>query len=116
MESARDKQLKKFLIPILRRKSLYWPARNEAIKLSRRERGFYECASCKNLFGRKEINADHVRPVINVKTSWVSWDHFIDSLLCDVSNFQILCISCHSIKSALETEIRKINKKRKIKA
>jgi 5-methylcytosine-specific restriction endonuclease McrA len=107
-----DKKLKKFLIPILRRKSLYWTGRTEAKNAARVERGLYKCRSCSNLFGPKEIELDHKEPVINVKTSWVSWDHYLQSLFCDASNFSVLCKNCHSSKTAIEAELRAMNKKK----
>lgn len=110
-ESEYDKQLKKFLLPMMRKRSLYWWARNEAKKLARVERGLYQCNSCKKIFTGSQINVDHRNPVINVKTSWVSWDHFIKSLFCDVSNLQVLCILCHTAKSSIESELRKKHKK-----
>jgi hypothetical protein len=111
-ESPYEKQLRKFLIPILRRKSLYWPGRQEAKRLSRVERGFYKCHACKKLFGPKEIELDHIRPVINVKTSWTNWDDFIRSLYCDSSNFQVLCKADHLHKTQIEDALRSINKKK----
>lgn len=107
-----DAQLKKFLIPLLRRKSLYWPGRNEAFQNARKERGFYECANCKKLYGRKELHADHIDSVISTKDAWQGWDVYIKRLLVPASHYQILCVACHSSKTLLETNLRKINKKK----
>lgn len=112
-DNSYEASLRRFLIPILRRKSLYWTARNDAIRASRRDRGFYECKSCKNLFSRKEIEADHIIPVVNLKEGWQGWDVYIHSLYCDVSNFQILCKLCHLSKTTIEQERRLMNKKKK---
>jgi hypothetical protein len=111
-ESDYEKQLKRFLIPILRRKSLHWPARQEAKRLARVERGFYRCEVCQNIFGPKDVEMDHRKPIVNVKTSFTTWDNYIHSLYCDVSNFSCLCKSCHSSKSLIEQEQRQINKKK----
>lgn len=107
-----ERKLKKFLIPILRRKSLYWTGRQEAIRAARKERGLYECNNCKKTFGIKEIHVDHISPVVNVKTSFTTWDSYITSLYCDSSNLQSLCVQCHSVKSSLESNMRKINNKK----
>ncbi len=112
MNDAYDKQLKRFLIPLLRRKSLHWPARNECKRQARRDRGFYECKSCKKLFGHKEVEIDHIIPVINIKTSFTNWDDYIKSLYCDISNLSCLCKNCHASKSAIETVMRDKNKKK----
>lgn len=108
-----EKKLKKFLIPMLRKRSLYWTGRNDAKREARRERGFYECFACKKWFGAKEIEMDHKVPVINVKTSFTTWDAYIHSLFCDKSNFTALCKNCHASKTAVENEVRSMNKKRK---
>lgn len=100
---------------MLRRKSLYWPARNEAKRDAKVSRGFYKCASCNELFGPKEIQMDHRIPVINVKTSFTTWDDYVKSLYCEKSNFTALCINCHASKTAIENEMRSINKKKKTK-
>lgn len=108
--------LKKFLVPKLRRASLYWPARNEALKAARIERGFYKCSMCNKAFGRKEVHADHIVPVVDVKIGFTNWDEYINSLFCSIDNYQILCSYCHSIKSNIENEMRKQNKKKVKKA
>lgn len=115
IESAYDKKLKKFLIPMLRRKSLWWTCRNEAMALARVSPGQYKCANCREINHRSKVNMDHKLPVINVKTSWVSWDSYIKSLLCDIDNWQCLCITCHSAKTQVEQELRQIHKKAKNK-
>lgn len=115
IESDYDKKLKKFLIPMLRRKSLWWTCRNEAKAKARVSPGQYKCAGCDNIFHNSQVNMDHRSPVINVRTSWVSWDHYIKSLLCDIDNWNCLCITCHASKTAVENEQRKMNKKKKSK-
>jgi 5-methylcytosine-specific restriction endonuclease McrA len=107
-----EQQLFRFLIPILRRRSLFWWARNECKRQARRDRGFYECNYCHKLFGGKQVQIDHKIPVINLKTSFTTWDDYIKSLYCDVSNLQCLGVNCHSSKSAVENSLRMINKKR----
>lgn len=100
-----ERRLKKFLIPILRRRSLWWQERNDAKRDAKVGPGLWKCKACK-----KEVNKvqmDHVKSVINVKTSWVSWDNFIYSLFCEKSNFAALCESCHLAKSQIENEQRK---------
>jgi hypothetical protein len=109
-----EQQLKSFLIPILRHRSLYWYARNECIKRARVARGKYACAKCKGIFSRKQISVDHINPVINITTGWCGWDTFIHSLYCPVDNLQVLCRDkCHAAKTQKENEQRrKINDKK----
>lgn len=107
-----DKRLQGFLIPLLRRKSLHWPDRQEAKRKARVRPGYYKCASCGNVVHDSQTNMDHILPVINVKTSFTTWDSYIRSLLSDVNNWNCLCITCHGSKTAVENEMRSINKKK----
>ncbi len=84
-----------------------WPPRKEAIKKARVARGEYKCASCEGIFGPKQIQLDHINPVIDEEEGFVDWNTYIERLFCDEDGFQVMCITCHSAKSFLENEIRK---------
>lgn len=99
---------KTWIISTLRRASYRWPARNQAEKAARRDRGLYECAHCKGLFRRGEYKLDHINPVVSLKDGFISWDLFIEGLFCDAANYQVLCTGCHDIKTSLEKEMRKL--------
>lgn len=100
-------QLRHFLINKLRRASYMWPPRKAAIQKARISRGKYRCASCLGEeFGPKEINVDHINPVIDPHIGWVDFNTFIERLFCDESGWQILCLQCHSAKTLLESFIR----------
>lgn len=114
-DESYQKMLRKFIIPILRKKSLYWPARNEALKLARVERGFYKCQNCGKLFSRKEVHVDHIKSVIDTKEAWQSWDVYISRLFVPVEELQVLCIRDHESKTLLENNLRQINRKKKKK-
>lgn len=98
----------------LRRASLSWAPISEARRLARKERGLYLCAMCKELFKAKEVQVDHRNPVIDVKEGWQNWDTYIERLFCDVDQLDVLCTTCHDVKSAHEVQMRKFyrNKKR----
>lgn len=91
----------------LRRSSLMWRPINECRKLARKERGKYECAACKGLFGPKEVQVDHREPVIDIIKGWESWDIYIERLFCDVENLACLCKNCHDAKTQIEVSMRK---------
>lgn len=65
----------------------------------------YKCANCKKDFPQKQVQVDHISPV--VIDNFVSWDEFIENLFCDSDNLQVLCITCHKKKSKEENESRK---------
>ena len=103
---------KDFVIRHLRRASYKWPDRNTAKKRAWVSRGYYRCAMCLEVFHYKQIQLDHIRPIIEPKRGWVSYNDFIERLLCDELGFQCLCKSCHKEKTKKENKIRNENKKK----
>lgn len=110
MKSVRSKSkkpnLEHWLKNKLRRASYMWPPRKEAIVNARVERGKYKCNSCENIFGPKEIQLDHINPVINEEEGFVDWNTYIERLFCSTELFQVLCKPCHEMKTFFENEIR----------
>jgi len=90
----------------LRSASLHWPGRSEAIKRARVERGLYQCASCRELFKRKDIQADHIEPVVSIEKGWTTFDDFIARLYCPTEGFRVLCVACHEVVTKLQDEMR----------
>lgn len=123
--------LKNWLIPRLRKISLIWQGKTIArdnAKVTVQEGFFkngkpkfktkFKCASCQNVFDREETHMDHANPVVDI-SGFTNWDDYINSLFCDESNYQCLCISCHDTKTQSENkqrrEIKKtIDKKKKV--
>lgn len=101
--------LKRFIIASLRRATLYWPYRNEALKAARIERGLYQCNICKGAFPKKEIRLDHVIPVVKL-TGFTNWDDYLNRMFPKTQGFQTLCLGCNKTKTDEENIIRKIKK------
>ena len=97
---------KPWLIAQLRRISYRWPPRNEAMKKARVDRGQYKCAKCKKVFHRSLIQLDHIKPVVDPKTGFTTWDKFIKRLFCGEDGFQVLCKDCHKKKTEKEDKTR----------
>lgn len=105
---AFEKFKKNFVIQTLRRATYRWPYKNMAKNAQKLERGLYQCQSCKNAFGPKEINLDHIIPVIDVKNGFTDWNDFINRLFVKTDGFQVLCEElCHAQKSAVENDLRR---------
>lgn len=101
------KDIKRFLIPVLRRASLRWSPRNDAYKNARVERGRYKCASCGDLFPPKEITLDHINPIIPLTgEGFTSWDSYISKLFCQSTDYQVLCKICDEQKTLIEDNLR----------
>lgn len=101
-----EKDLRRFIIPVLRRASLRWTPRNEALKLARIERGLYKCASCGETFKPKEIVVDHIDPVVPIEGDDYDWHTFITRLFVSADKLQVLCTTCHDVKSMMEDNLR----------
>lgn len=69
----------------------------------------YECASCHRDFMLKDVQVDHIEPIIplNKKGIELSWNFIINQIFCDEDNLQVLCHSCHKKKSNRENKKRK---------
>jgi len=91
----------------LRRIAYKWKPRKTAYVNARVSRGKYRCAYCGELFGPKDIQLDHIKPVIDPQTGFVDWNTYIERLFCPLENYQALCKPCHKIKSENENKIRR---------
>lgn len=106
-----DEAKKKFAMQALRRASYRWRSRGEALKKAKVSRGQYKCAKCGIIADRHGVQMDHREAVVDPKVGYVNLDTWVDRLLCDESNWDCLCISCHKEKSSGEMEIRKQTRK-----
>lgn len=70
----------------------------------------YKCNSCEKEFPLKEVQVDHIHPVVPV-TGFTSWDEVINNMFCEQEELQVLCTECHNAKSLRERQERKINGK-----
>lgn len=101
-------QFHNWLLQKIRRISYQYPPRKEAIKRGRVSRGKYRCAICLGEnFGPKDIQLDHINPVIDPHNGFQDWNTYIERLFCDTEGWQIVCKACHLVKSSYENEIRK---------
>jgi 5-methylcytosine-specific restriction endonuclease McrA len=104
----------------LRRLSLKYPPRLKVLNAAKTEyyikskkgtdvkRVSFQCNICKKKgFKSKEIQVDHIIPIINPNTGFTNFGDYIERLLCDESNFQVVCSSCHDIKTRNEDLLRK---------
>jgi len=64
----------------------------------------YKCAACSKDYVSKDVQVDHVNPVVDPTTGFVSWDVYIDRLFCEGGNLQVLCSTCHKKKTAKEKD------------
>lgn len=98
---------------ILRRWWKKTPMASIAKQKSKRSRGRFECARCKELFSINNMQLDHRIPVVDIERGFETLEIFVDRLFCDDSNLDMLCKPCHYEKTSLENEIREENKARR---
>lgn len=67
----------------------------------------YLCSSCGEWHMGKNIQVDHIEPVVDPEVGFQSWDVFISRLFCDVDNLAVLCKTCHEKKTNEEKSIAK---------
>jgi len=119
IKSWSDAKFKGWIISLLRRGTMRWPPRNEALAKAKTEKKIntatgrmaqhYECAECKGQFTAKNIAVDHIQAVIDPYDGFIDFSVYIERMFCGVDNLQVLCKDCHDVKSAKEKGHRKTN-------
>lgn len=64
----------------------------------------YICAGCNTPYPAKDVQVDHMSPVVDPATGFISWDVYIDRMFCEEYNLQVLCTTCHKAKTAKEKD------------
>ena len=105
-----------FIVGVLRAGARRWPAKHEAMeeafvgrKISKAGRmaKHYKCKHCGGEFTSKDVNCDHIDPVVDPTVGFVDWNTYIKRLFIEKEGYQILCSECHNKKSAEEKKIAK---------
>lgn len=103
---------KSFIVSVLRGGSRRWPPKYETLNEAKTEKKVnqstgriaqhFRCASCGEEFPAKQVNVDHILPVVDPVVGFVDWNTFVENLYCEKENLQVLCSTCHTEKSNLE--------------
>ena len=111
-----------FVKGALRSASIRWPPKFRVRKAAWIKRGVYKCAGYKKRAhqapvtlkknGKRvnNISVDHIIPIIDPKTGFVSWDSVIAKMFCEAEGLQVLCQACHKNKTKAEKELAKIGR------
>jgi 5-methylcytosine-specific restriction endonuclease McrA len=65
----------------------------------------FQCSHCKEWFMGKDVQVDHVLPVVDPDIGFIDWNIFIERLFCDISNLMVLCKKDHHSKTNEEKAI-----------
>ena len=100
----------------LRSLSVKWPPRYECLNEAKtvkkinsktgRLAQHYRCNSCKQEFPGKEMQVNHIVPVIPT-SGFVSWDSVVERMFCEKIGLEALCIPCHKTITKEENDERK---------
>lgn len=98
-----------FIRSALRRAWTKYPVRYQVMDSARkpytgtdkRTKWVYECASCHNLFKSTEVNVDHITPAGSLN-KYSDLPQFVQNLFCETDNLQVLCKTCHDVKTKEE--------------
>lgn len=73
---------------------------------------FYRCNVCKDTFPAKDVEVNHIIPVVPV-TGFDTWDGVIERMFCEAEHLEVVCKPCHKKISKQENSERAIIKKEK---
>lgn len=117
MNDWTEGRVKGFITSVIRGGFRRWPPKFEVLKeakvgkkvnqASGRIAEHFKCEGCQESYPAKEVQVDHIDPVVDPKIGFVDWDTFISRLFCSEENLQVLCKGCHLLKTKLEREERK---------
>ena len=114
-----EARFKSFVTSALRAASRRWPPKYKALKEAFVGRKLnaktgklamhYTCAECKKLYVATDVQVDHIKPVVDPKKGFVSWDVYINRMFCEIEDLQVMCKPCHKVK----TDSEKLERKKK---
>jgi len=104
----------------LRKASLKWPPRQQAMAAARRaltkpvgrRKWEYLCAGCHEWCEGKHVQVDHKIPCGSLNCA-EDLPGFVTRLFCEVEDFQLICDACHYVKTGKERRKRATSKKKK---
>ena len=117
------RDLKTFITGLLRGGFRKYPPKAQVLKeasvgrklnpKTNRQCEHFKCVICKEDFPRKGVNVDHINPVVDPQKGFTTWDSYISRMFCDRKGLQVLCGTCHDIKTLAETKVRTTTRKTK---
>lgn len=108
-----------FVKSALRSASVKWPPRYQTLHesyagvrlnpKSGRMAKHYQCNCCKALFPAKDVQVNHIDPVIPIE-GFTTWDEVVRRMYCEKEGLEVLCKPCHKEITKEENEARKAHK------
>jgi len=111
-----EARFRAFIISALRAHMKRFPPKWKALKAamvgkkvnkrSGRLAEHYLCASCGGFFVARDVQVDHIDPVVSPEEGFQDWWTYMNRLYCEAENLQVLCKSCHKDKTNAERKER----------
>lgn len=104
---------KAFIVSVLRAGTRKYPPKYEVLNEAKTEKKVntntgriaqhYKCAMCLNDFPAKNVQVDHIIPIIG-PSGFTDWNDYVERIYCAKENLQVLCLTCHDQKTKHERE------------
>lgn len=114
-----ESRFNSFIKSTLRTGSIKWPPRYETLNdafvgsktnaKTGRQAKHYKCNRCQCDFPLKEVQVNHIDPVVPVE-GFTTWDDIIHRMYCEKDKLEVLCIPCHKEVTQEENILRKTYK------
>lgn len=105
-----------FIIAVLRQGTGRWPPKYLVVNEAKTEKKInkktgrlaqhFKCNSCQEEFTQKDVQVDHIIPVIDPVIGFTDWNDYIENLFCGKENLQLLCKPCHAKKTLEERGVK----------
>ena len=115
-----EARFRAFIISALRAYMKRFPPKWKALKAAMvgkrinkrtgRQAEHYLCASCGDFFVARDVQVDHIDPVVSPEEGFQDWWTYFNRLYCEADNLQVLCKQCHKDKTNAERKERIKNK------
>ena len=66
----------------------------------------YLCAECNKYYPNSQVEVDHIVPAGTLR-SYEDLPKFVENLFCEPEGLQVLCKTCHQLKTNAEREARR---------
>ena len=111
-----DARRKAFIISTLRSGSRRWPPKYITLNAAKTEKKInpksgrlaqhFVCNTCQGEFTNKDMEVDHIMPIVDPIRGFVDWNTFVERLFCNEDNLQAICKPCHKEKSKTERKTK----------
>lgn len=87
----------------------WWGPRKLARLAAETSPGRFLCAHCRVDFPKSQVQVDHIE-AIGPQPPAQTWDTYLDRKFVPITKLQILCLSCHKVKT--RSDVKKMRGKK----